>query len=158
MPTTELKTPIILTMRTTANHLFCCVNQCSILVFDNAKSSLVRCTFSYLTTHSTTSLNGIGFARVYSFYTTCKSFTVRITGFSDKNTSETVNWSFGSFRSFSSISAVSICIWHQFFLFLVLCSKIVQNCYIHSIIHMQIHIFILTGKNIFMKVIWSCIY
>ena len=38
----------------------------TIFVFDNAKSSLVRCTFSPLTTHSTTSLNGIGFARVYS--------------------------------------------------------------------------------------------
>ena len=61
MPITKLQTPMMLAMRTTANHLFCCINQFSILVFDKAKSSLVRCTFSSLTTHSTTSLNGIGF-------------------------------------------------------------------------------------------------
>ena len=95
MPITKLKTPMMLAMRTTANHLFCCVNQFSILVFDKTKSSLVRCTFASLTTHSTTSLNGIGFARVYSINTSSssyhspwKSFTVRIMGFSDSNRSE----------------------------------------------------------------------
>ena len=66
MPIIKLKIPMMLAMRTTANPLFCDVNQFSILVFDKAKSSLVRCTFSSLITHSTTSLNGIGFARVYS--------------------------------------------------------------------------------------------
>ena len=84
---------MMLAVRTTANHLFCCVNQFLILVFEKAKSSLVRCTFSSLTAHST-SLNGIGFARVFNqyffilIYFYLQIFTVRITGFSDSNTSD----------------------------------------------------------------------
>ena len=123
MPITKLKTPMMLALRTTANHLFFFLCK-PIINFhnDRAKSSLVRCTFSSFTTHSTISLNGIGFERVYSintssssYHSTCKSFTVRITGFSDSNTSEIVNWSFGSFRSFSFAFIVSIYIWPSTF-------------------------------------------
>ena len=70
-----------------------------------------------------------------------------------------LKWSSGSVRSFQYNSPDSICLWPLiFFYFWYLCSKIVHNCYIHSIIHMQINIFILTGKNILLKVIWSCTY
>ena len=74
MPIMKLKTPMKLSMGTTANYLFWWVNQFLILAFDNAKSSLVRCPISSLTAHSTTSLNGIGFARVYSINTSSSSY------------------------------------------------------------------------------------
>ena len=120
MPIIKLKIPMMLAMRTTANHLFCCVNQFSILVFDKAKSSLVRCTFSSLATHSTISLNGISIdLQEYiqskllhpHMILPANLFTVRITGFSDSNTSETVNWSSWLCNSLPFAFSVLICIW-----------------------------------------------
>ena len=156
IPITKLKTQMKLAMRTTSDHLFCCVYQFSILVLKNAKSSLVRCTFSLLTAQYTTPLN----VRVYLISTssflydyTCTFWTVRITRFSDSSIPVTVKWSSDSGRSFPWYLLIQILIQfpsaHPFLKFCYLYSKIAQMCHMCSIIDKQIHIHILRGENIF---------
>ena len=117
MPMTKLKIPMKPAIKTAANHLFCCKNQFLFLVLDNAKFSLIRCTFSLLTTQSK-SLNDIGFARSYSIRMTSssydspyKSFIIRMTWFSDRSTSVTEKWSSDSLRYLPCKSANSILIY-----------------------------------------------